>query len=331
MWTSWHDRLHQTLRHRQLLQKQQRLLLAVSGGQDSLALARLMLDLQPKWGWQLAIAHCNHRWRTDAEDNARHVQMLAETWKLPCWQVIAETTLASEAAARDWRYAQLTAIAQSHGCAIVLTGHTASDRAETLLYNLFRGSGTDGLQSLTWQRPLAAGVQLLRPLLQFTRAETAQICTDLGLSVWEDTTNQNLNHARNRIRQELLPYLKTHFNPQIELTLSQTAELLQADVDFLETATAEKYPPGVGGAAAGDGTARIHRPTLVGLAIALQRRALRQFLKTSLPVAPTFQDIEKLRALLHAPNRSQSDPFAGGAIAVVEGEWIRLSQGSCNF
>ena len=77
---------------------------------------------------------------------------------------------------------------------------------------------------------------LVRPLLEFTRAQTAQFCQDLQLAVWEDATNQDLEYARNRIRQELLPYLQTHFNPQVESALSQTAELLQAEEEYLEQA-----------------------------------------------------------------------------------------------
>ena len=100
-----------------------------------------------------------------------------------------------------------------------------------------RGSGTDGLQALCWQRALSPAVQLVRPLLSITRGETAAFCQTAGLKVWEDVTNQDHQYARNRIRVELLPYLKTHFNPQVEQMLSQTAELLQADVAYLETAT----------------------------------------------------------------------------------------------
>jgi tRNA(Ile)-lysidine synthase len=79
----------------------------------------------------------------------------------------------------------------------------------------------------------------VRPLLEVTRAETFQFCQEQQLAIWEDAYNQDLKYARNRIRQELIPYLKSHFNPQVETALSQTAELLRADVAYLEDAAQE--------------------------------------------------------------------------------------------
>ena len=322
-WTLLHAHLHRLLKERQLLQCGQTVLVAVSGGQDSLCLAKLLLDLQPKWGWHLAIAHCNHRWRADADANAEHVQQLAQAWQLPYYQETAEAVTTSEASARLWRYAALTAIAQQQQFTCIVTGHTASDRAETLLYNLMRGSGADGLQALVWERPLTPDINLVRPLLAVTRAATGQFCQEAHLPIWDDTTNHDLTYARNRIRQELLPYLQTHFNPQTEHTLSQTAELLQADVEYLEAQAAvllqqAQHPDRPG----------LNRSCLQQSPLALQRRAVRQFLQQALPDAPNFDHIEKLVSLIAAPNRAQTDPFPGGAIAYVEDNWIWLKASS---
>ncbi|HEY9598851.1 MAG TPA: tRNA lysidine(34) synthetase TilS, partial [Cyanophyceae cyanobacterium] len=237
-WTPLHARLHRLLRQRRLLPEHQNLLVAVSGGQDSLCLIKLLLDLQQKWGWQLAIAHCDHRWPSD-EGIAEHVQQLAQDWSVPFYLKVAPEVKTSEAAARQWRYQALTEVAQTHHYQIIVTGHTKSDRAETILYNLMRGAGADGLQSLTWQRPLTQEVQLVRPLLDIMRSETFEFCQQQHLPIWEDSYNQNLNYARCRIRQELLPYLKTHFNPQVETALARTAELLHADVEYLESMAQE--------------------------------------------------------------------------------------------
>ena len=318
-WTPLHAHLHRVLKERQLLKRGQAVLVAVSGGQDSLCLVKLLLDLQLKWDWQLAIAHCNHRWRADAEANAEHVRHLAQAWQLPYHLHTAEVGLVGEAAAREWRYQALLSIAQQHHYACIVTGHTASDRAETLLYNLMRGSGADGLQALTWQRSLTAEIQLVRPLLSFTRAETRQVCQAAQLPIWDDTTNHDLTYARNRIRQDLLPYLQTHFNPQVEQALSQTAELLQADVAYLEAQAFHllqqaQHPERLG----------LNRVRLQQADLALQRRAVRQFLQHALHCAPNFDHIEKLVSLVTAPNRSQTDPFPGGAIAQVEDDWIWL-------
>jgi tRNA(Ile)-lysidine synthase len=327
-WSLLHDRIHRTIRQRQLLQKGQRLLMAVSGGQDSLCLARLLLDLTPKWNWQIAIAHCNHRWRSDATENASYVAQLADRWQVLYFERVAEEIVTSEAGARQWRYQALAKIAATEKYDAVLTGHTASDRAETLLYNLMRGSGADGLQSLVWQRELAPGIVLVRPLLEVSRQETAQFCENAQLQVWEDSTNHDWQYARNRIRQELLPYLQTHFNPQVEQALAQTAELLRADVAYLEAAACELRQQ----ASAQTDTAltllnsshSLNRRVLQSAPLALQRRVMRQLLQERMPIAPTFDHVEKLAALITAPNRSRTDPFPGGAIAEVDGDWIWL-------
>jgi len=320
VWTPLHAKIHRTIRARQLFKHKERLLVAVSGGQDSLCLIKLLLDLHPKWAWQLGIVHCDHRWRDDSQANANHVENLAKNWGVSFYLEIAQEPVNSEAAARDWRYQALNAIAQQYDYQYIVTGHTASDRAETLLYNLMRGTGADGLQALTWQRPLSEKIMLVRPLLEITRQETGQFCQDFQLPIWEDSTNQDVKYARNRIRQELIPYLQKHFNPKVESALAQTAKLLQADVEYLEQAAQQLREEAILGS--GDKSLKLNRRVLQKAPLALQRRVMRQILWEILPDAPNFEHIEKLTALIIAPNRSQTDPFPGGAIAQVQGDWI---------
>ncbi|MDY6937711.1 MAG: tRNA lysidine(34) synthetase TilS [Cyanobacteriota bacterium] len=316
MWTALHAQLHQTLRQRHLLPKTSSILVAVSGGQDSLCLAKLLLDLQPKWDWRLGIAHCDHRWRSDSGSNTYHVEEIAAGWNVPFVSRRAVEVPSSEATARQWRYQMLGEIAQEGEFDRIVTGHTQSDRAETLLYNLIRGSGTDGLTSLTWRRELVPGIELVRPLLEVSRAETGEFCRQQQLEIWEDSTNADLSYARNRIRGELLPYLQNHFNPNAEKAIAQTAELLRADVEYLESTAADLL------ARASLHPRMLHRPVLRAVPLALQRRAMRQFLSAVLPHAPSFEHIEKMTALITAPNKSRTDPFPGGAIAEVDGEAI---------
>lgn len=335
VWTSLHASIHRIIRSRHLLKRNQRLLIAVSGGQDSLCLTQLMLDLQPKWGWYLAIAHCDHRWREDSQANADYVKQLAVQWGMPFYLETASQSLKGEAAARDWRYKVLHSIANQNNYQCIITGHTATDRAETLLYNLIRGSGADGLQALTWQRPLSDNITLVRPLLEVTRTQTDKFCQDFQLLVWQDSSNQDLKYARNRIRKELVPYLQEKFNPKVESNLAQTAELLQAEVEYLEQSANELREKAeikgsenihIKDSEASTILLRLNRPVLQKAPLALQRRAIRQVLQKILSNGPSFEHIEKLVALIEAPNRSQTDPFPGGAIAIVYGEWIFLKK-----
>lgn len=319
-WTLLHGRLHQICRQRQLLPKGDRLLIAVSGGQDSLSLLKLLLDLQPKWQWHLAVAHCDHNWSTDA-GIADCVADVAQAWHLPFYLKKAENLAETEAAARQWRYEALIDLARTHNFPIIVTGHTQSDRAETLLYNLIRGAGSDGLQALTWRRQLTPQIELIRPLLAVSRSETADFAAQFNLPVWEDVVNTKLKYARNRLRLEVIPYLQQHFNPQVESNLAKTAEILQAEVDYLENqATAWLQQ------AKRDDPPSLNRKILQTLPLALRRRVARQFIQTTQPFAPNFDQIEAVENLIAAPNKSRSSTFPGGAIATVQEDWIIWTQ-----
>ncbi|WP_124974347.1 tRNA lysidine(34) synthetase TilS [Aphanothece sacrum] len=320
MWTNLHAKLHQTLKDRHLLPKEKNLLIAVSGGQDSLCLLKLLVDLQSKWGWKIAIAHCDHGWISDI-GMAAHVQELSENWGIPFYLKVAPMMKETEAAARKWRYQVLIEIAQNNGFTEVVTGHTLSDRAETLLYNLIRGAGTDGLGALTWQRSLTSNITLVRPLLTVSRWETWEFCQQFQLPIWEDIVNANLDYARNRIRQELLPYLKDNFNPQIETNLAQTSEVLKAESDYLE-ATAKTI---LETAIHADKT-QLNRLILQTIPLALQRRVIRQFLHQITIRQLNFEQIEAVVNLINAPRRSRTSSLPGNMIAEVQEDWIIMQK-----
>jgi len=202
------------------------LLLAVSGGQDSMALTVLLADLRRLHHWRLELWHGDHGWRAESAQQAGELQAWAQSQRLPFLLERAARAPASEAAGRQWRYACLRRQAEPRGCSHVVTGHTASDRAETLLLNLARGSHRRGLASLRPVRPLSgeddggqnpagpadrggiATIQLVRPLLLFSRDDTGRICRELELPIWEDSSNLDTRFGRNRIRAEVMPVLE---------------------------------------------------------------------------------------------------------------------------
>ena len=323
-WSDRHAQIHRGLRVRPLLPPGCGVVVAVSGGQDSVALLRLLVDLQPKWHWRLWAVHCDHGWRPDSAENAAFVADLCQSWGVPCQVIAAETRPTTEADARQWRYEALGDVAQTLGATHIATGHTATDRAETLLYNLLRGSGTDGLQALAWQRslsPAQPGLTVVRPLLDLTRQDTAQFCQQFNLPVWIDSTNADLTYARNRLRLEVFPLLQRHFNPRVDQTLAQTAEILTAEVALLDQMTEELYAKTV---QPQDLSWVIQRSVLRSAPLALQRRVLRRVLQRVMTAPVSFDHGEKLVALMAAPNRSQTDPFPGGWLARVEADQIRL-------
>lgn len=322
-WSKAHAKLHTILRKRALLPQGGHILMAVSGGQDSLCLARLLLDLKNHWHWSLGLLHCDHQWRADSAKNAAHVLQLANDWSLPAWLEVASEPLRSEAAARQWRYKKFAEVARRQGYGYVVTGHTASDRAETVLYNLIRGTSIDGLSSLSWQRSLdtaAPSVSLVRPLLDFSRQETGDFCRQQQISVWEDSSNADLTFRRNRIRQEMLPYLRKHFNPQVERALSQLSEITAADVAYLQDQADDLYARAISETDqhSSKGIAwEIDIQIMTGAALALQRRVLRQLLQQALSQPPSFRQVQDLLALLSAPNGSRTSTFPEGLGAQV--------------
>lgn len=319
-WTPLHSQLHQCLIDRQLLPLGANILVAVSGGQDSLCLGQLLRDLQSRWQWQLAVAHCDHGWTQDIGIADRVAQVTAR-WMLPFHCETTANLPETEAAAREWRYQSLIRIAQTTGSTYLITAHTQTDRAETLLYNLVRGAGADGLCAMSWQRQLTPEISLVRPLLEVNRAQTGEFCREYQLPVWEDAYNQNLKYARNRLRLEIMPQLAAEFNPQVESHLARTAELLRADVEYLESLARDWYQQ-----ALDEQGVKLDRAILKSISLSLQRRVIRQFLAQALGKMPTFSQIEDTIVLINAPNRTRTSTFSHGLAAEVSGKWIVVRQ-----
>ncbi len=280
-WSPDHLRLHRLLRREPgLLPAGQPVLVAVSGGQDSMALLTLLRDLQRLHHWPLLLWHGNHNWRPEAGEQARQLAAWAAAEQLPIQVDTWAEPARGEAAARTWRYGALAAAADRLQVQRVATGHTASDRAETLLLNLARGTHRRGLASLRVRRPLgelprgSSGpreLQLVRPLLGFSRADTSRICQELALPIWPDPSNHSHRFSRNRIRQEVLPVLE-QLHPGAERRISALAERLAAEQgghgELLELAL-QPLRQGVG----------LDLAALLALSPANQRQLLQHWLK----------------------------------------------------
>jgi len=220
-------------------------LLAVSGGADSVAMLRLFVESRCSEE-VLAVAHVNHGLRDkDSDQDAVFVQELATRFSLPYFEhKIAphdwncDETGSRESAARNLRYGFLLDTALRHGLRHIATAHTKSDQVETVLHRILRGTGIAGLSGIPPVRPIHEAVSLIRPLLHVSRQEVLDYLNHLGQSYRVDLSNASTEFTRNRIRLELLPFLREQYNPKIDDALLRLADLASEALPILEEKTA---------------------------------------------------------------------------------------------
>jgi tRNA(Ile)-lysidine synthase len=213
-----------------LLRAGEALLLAVSGGQDSVAMLLALSRLRERLGLNLTVGHVNHGLRgSESDDDEQFVRELTGTLQLPFLSDRVQVTgsAGSEEAARDARFTALRTMAKESGCDRIALAHTATDRAETVLMNLLRGCGLDGLAAM----PAAAG-DLVRPLLSLTREETGAYCEARGVRPCDDRTNLDERLLRNRVRLTLLPLLEREYQPGASRALLRLAEIAEAELEW---------------------------------------------------------------------------------------------------
>ena len=285
----------------------EKVVVAVSGGADSVCL----LDLLTKWQQQLGItvhaAHLNHQLRgAEAEADARYVAYLVGSLDVPITidarDVNAyrrERNCSVEEAARELRYDFLAAVAKNVNARLVAVGHTRDDHVETILLHILRGAGTAGLCGLKPCLPVVNSICVIRPLLEITREETMSYCQQHQLEPRSDSSNLSLSFLRNRLRLELLPLLRK-YNPGIDRALVRLAEIADGDVSFIEQQALQLW----------DKVAReeeqvvyLDREKVAPLPVALQRQLVRLAIIRILGNARDIEvnHVEAIRNLLAKP------------------------------
>jgi tRNA(Ile)-lysidine synthase len=244
--------LRATVARHRLLAPGDHVVVAVSGGPDSVALLHALTGLRDDYGLALTVGHVHHGLRPDADRDAAFVSDLAARLGWPA--VVERVAVAGragrspETAARAARYAALDRIARRAGAARIAVAHTADDQAETVLMRLLQGAGPRGLAGIPARRG-----RLVRPLLEVDRATVLDYLAAAGLDWVEDETNRELKMLRNRIRHETLPLLAAHGWPRIGDALRRTAAASREAVEALDALLAPRVSdlvrPGPGGAA----------------------------------------------------------------------------------
>ncbi len=259
-----------------------KVVVAVSGGCDSVCLLHLFKHYALSLSLSLHVAHLNHGFRPEAKAEADFVVGLARSWGIPItsssrsvMQVCSDKGLSKQEKARAVRYQFLREVADKIGASWIALGHTADDQAETFLMRIIRGTGMRGLKGIPEMRKvtgLGAGVAwLIRPLLNLSREEILGELEKEKISYVEDSSNQDSAYLRNRVRHALFPVLE-QYNPSVKKAFCQEADLLREEDDFIEQTLRETVSGIIN---TEDGSVAIDLKPFQSLHLALQRRVLR--------------------------------------------------------
>jgi tRNA(Ile)-lysidine synthase len=229
-------KVRKTVEKCDLLSRQETVVAAVSGGPDSVALLAALCRLAGELDLKIIAAHFNHGLRgkeSDADENfcrtlAGEMGVTFVSGRMKTAK--AEKGISPEDFYRRKRYIFLERVARRHAAQKIALGHTLNDQAETVLINLLRGAGREGLRGIL---PMREG-KYIRPLLEVSRREVEAFLKQNGLTFRRDSSNKNRRYLRNRIRLDLIPYLKRKYNPNIEKNLARMAEILQKEDDFIQ-------------------------------------------------------------------------------------------------
>jgi tRNA(Ile)-lysidine synthase len=314
--------LQRTIRRHDLVAPGAHLLLAVSGGADSTAMAVALAGLRRRYRLQLTLAHLHHGIRgADADEDARFVRRLARALKAGFVMEKADVPrlarrrgVSLEMAARKARYDFLERAARRIGAGSIATAHTADDQAETVLLRLARGVGPQGLAGIPY-RAERRELVLLRPLLDVTRRQVEAFLRRRGVAWREDTSNRDPAFLRNRVRHQILPLLAKQLNPHVREALCRLADITGEENQWMEQEAARL---GYAGSVA----------NLASYPIPLARRVLRQWLgkKRILPDALDFEAVERVRALAAGSRGGRSVPVAGGWRVIRRGGQLRVER-----
>jgi len=304
----------ETIQGRGLANRGDRLLLAVSGGADSVCMLRAMLLLRDRLAVSLSVAHLDHGIRPDSDADARFVRCLCSAVDVPCYvervdavRRATEAGLSLETAARNLRYDFLIRTAREHQVNVIATAHTRDDQAETMLFRLVRGSGPRGLSGIPYRRE-RDGVRIVRPLLDNRREQVVDFLNGIRQSWREDPSNEDPRHTRNRIRNQVIPYLEENLNPSVREALVRTAAILSEEDRWLESLTGEA----LGRCAASGGGGALDPALLQTLDPALLRRVLHRWMREKgIPMGQVdFDTLESASALVGRP--SGTSPIGAG-------------------
>ncbi|NLX91612.1 MAG: tRNA lysidine(34) synthetase TilS [Firmicutes bacterium] len=332
----FYESVKKVIINEQLIKKDDKVVVAVSGGADSLSLLILLnrLRSEPGFSFNIHVAHLNHGLRGEsAARDAQFVRLTAKRFGLPCTvgrvkagEYKKRWGLSPEDAARRLRYRFLQQVALKIRADSIAVGHNRDDQVETVLLNILRGTGPDGLTGMKLRRDMKkSGVILIRPLLNFSRREIENFCRESGFNPRLDETNLDPRYLRNKIRKDVIPYLEKNVNPKLKEGLLRLSRLLTLDKDFWDHFVEDRFKTVV--LEEKPGCLLLDRRLFAREHEALQGRMLRLAVSRLLESVPRGVDYRRIRAALDLVNKNKPRGavfFPGGMALIRDYEKVIL-------
>lgn len=233
-----------TIKKYNLINNGDKIIIGVSGGPDSICLLHVLNSLKKDFNIELFVAHVNHMIREVADIETEYVQTFCKEIDVPCFvkkvnvqKIAKQNKKGTEEVGRDERYLFFNEVLEQTNANRIATAHNSNDKAETVILNIVRGSGISGLKGIEANRDN----KYIRPLIETSRDEIEKYCKENSLSPKYDESNNENIYSRNKVRNELIPYIKKEFNQNIIQTINRLSELATEENDYLEKLTKNAY------------------------------------------------------------------------------------------
>jgi len=321
------DQVLTTIQKYRMISKGDRVLVAVSGGPDSVALLHFLKQIEPLYNLYLHVFHLNHKIRgEEADEDAEFVQEYSSKLGIPSTlmsydvpSLMKEEKLSLEEAAREARYRLLERLVAEIKANKVALGHHADDQIETFLMRLIRGAGLEGLGSI-----LPVRGHYIRPFIEVTKQDIMQYIENNGLKFRIDASNEDLSILRNRIRHELIPLLVS-YNPQFKESILKTIEIIREDQAHLDELMGEVFDTL---ADFGEGFVRLPIQALIAQSVSVQRRLVRKCIKWAKSDLRgiEFKHIELVLDSLKAIPPKIEMELPGNIVVFTEYDWFAIGR-----